>query len=460
VPQSNLLYSPRDKILATSALIEAFLYEEQTRRGVSIKHWQEFDDVSDHCTVCHKCVTPCPVEIDFGDVSMNMRNLLRKMGKNSFKPGNRLAMSFLNATSPEQIKVMRMAMVDVGFRAQRMANDLLRGIANRQNAAPPTTVGMPPLKEQVIHFVNKKLPGNLPKRTARALLDIEDKAYVPIIRNPKTTNADTEAVFYFPGCGSERLFSQVGLATQAMLWEAGVQTVLPPGYLCCGYPQRGSGQYDKADKIITDNRVLFHRVANTLNYLDIKTVVVSCGTCYDQLQGYQFERIFPGCRIVDIHEYLLEKGITLDAATGAAPGYLYHDPCHTPMKLQEPMKTVRALVGTNVVESKRCCGESGTFGISRPDIATQVRFRKQEQLKADEAALRGKENMPAKGNVKILTSCPSCLQGLSRYTGDLTNGLLEADYIVVEMARRILGDNWMPEYVARANDGGIERVLV
>ena len=79
-----------------------------------------------------------------------------------------------------------------------------------------------------------------------------------------------------------------------MLWHAGVQTVLPPGYLCCGYPQRGSGDFDKAEKIITDNRVLFHRVANTLNYLDIKTVVVSCGTCYDQLQGYKFEEIFPG----------------------------------------------------------------------------------------------------------------------------------------------------------------------
>ena len=65
-----------------------------------------------------------------------------------------------------------------------------------------------------------------------------------------------------------------------------------------------------------------------------------------------------------------------------------------------------------------------------------------------------------KGNLKILTSCPSCLQGLSRYTGDLSNGLLEADYIVVEMARHILGEDWMPEYVERANDGGIERVLV
>ncbi|MBU6467354.1 MAG: FAD-binding oxidoreductase, partial [Burkholderiales bacterium] len=83
VPRANLLYSPRNKILATSLLVEAFLYEEQTRRGISIRHWQEFEDVADHCTVCHKCLSPCPVKIDFGDVTMNMRNLLRKMGKKS-----------------------------------------------------------------------------------------------------------------------------------------------------------------------------------------------------------------------------------------------------------------------------------------------------------------------------------------------------------------------------------------
>jgi len=249
----------------------------------------------------------------------------------------------------------------------------------------------------------------------------------------------------------------VGLATQAMLWHAGVQTVLPPGYLCCGYPQRGAGQFDRAEKIITDNRVLFHRVANTLNYLDIKTVVVSCGTCYDQLQGYNFEEIFPGCRIVDIHEYLLEKGITLDGAQ--AGGYLYHDPCHSPMKQQDPLKTVRSLVGSEVLKSDRCCGESGTLGVTRPDISTQVRFRKEEELRRNEATLRAQTG-EAQGNLKILTSCPSCLQGLSRYGNDLQNGLLEADYIVVEMARHILGEQWLPEYVTRANAGGIERVLV
>ena len=456
VPRANLLYSPRNKILATSLLVEAFLYEEQTRRGVSLRHWQEFEDVSDHCTVCHKCFNPCPVKIDFGDVTMNMRNLLRKMDKKSFRPGNKLAMAMLNATNPDTIKFMRSAMVGVGFKAQRLASDVLHSLAKKQTQRPPASVGRAPLKEQVIHFVNKKLPGGLPNKTARALLDIEDKDYVPIIRSPQTTSADTEAVFYFPGCGSERLFSQVGLATQAMLWHAGVQTVLPPGYLCCGYPQRGSGQFDKAEKMITDNRVLFHRVATTLNYLDIKTVVVSCGTCYDQLQGYEFGKIFPGSRIIDIHEYLLEKGVTLQGKEG----YLYHDPCHSPMKLQDPMKTVKALVGDGVVKSERCCGESGTLGVTRPDISTQIRFRKEEELKKGEAALRASGALAEKDNVKILTSCPSCLQGLSRYGGDMNNGLLEADYIVVEMARQILGENWMAEYVQRANAGGIERVLV
>ncbi|MDE1005967.1 MAG: DUF3683 domain-containing protein [Paraburkholderia fungorum] len=494
VPRANLLYSPRNKILATSLLVEAFLYEEQTRRGVSIKHWDEFNDVADHCTVCHKCVTPCPVKFDFGDVTMNMRNLLRKMGKKKFNPGNAAGMFFLNATNPQTINLARTAMMGIGYKAQRLGNDVLKKFAKKQTAHPPATVGKPKVTQQVIHFMNKKMPGNLPKKTARALLDIEDNKIVPIIRNPKTTTADTEAVFYFPGCGSERLFSQVGLATQAMLWEAGVQTVLPPGYLCCGYPQRGSGQFDKAEQIVTDNRVLFHRVANTLNYLDIKTVVVSCGTCYDQLAGYEFEKIFPGCRIIDIHEFLLEKGIKLEGVNGVR--YMYHDPCHSPIKTMDPVKLVNQLMGSEkdgykIEKNDRCCGESGTLAVTRPDISTQVRFRKEEEMRKGAAKLRGIPLVAEAGanginaanasagaagasdgsvlkagdgpqpngatDVKILTSCPSCLQGLSRYNEDAGT---EADYIVVEMARHVLGEDWMSDYVQRANNGGIERVLV
>ena len=453
-PRANLLYSPRNKILATSLLTEAFLYEEQTRRGVSLRHFDEFGDVADHCTVCHKCYNPCPVDIDFGDVSIAMRNLLREEGRAKFRPGTAAAMFFLTATDPATIRLVKKVMIDWGYRAQRLAHAVAKrlGLARAQTEHPPATTGATAVKAQVVHFVNKPMPAGVPKRTARALLDVEDPAVIPIIRDPAKMNDDAEAVFYFPGCGSERLFSQVGLATQAMLYHVGAQCVLPPGYLCCGYPQTAAGNHDKGQRIITDNRVLFHRVANTLNYLDIRTVIVSCGTCLDQLQKYEFEKIFPGCRLLDIHEYLVEKGVGLEGVTGVR--YMYHDPCHTPIKVHQPLKVASTLMGADVALSDRCCGESGTLATSRPDISTQVRFRKEEEMRKGAAQLRADG---FQGSVKVLTSCPSCLQGLSRFSDDAGT---DADYIVVELARRMLGETWMADYVARANRGGIERVLV
>ena len=452
IPRANLLYSPRNKILATSLLIEAFLYEEQTRRGISLKHFDEFSDVADHCTVCHKCKNPCPVDIDFGDVSIAMRNLLRKQGKKKFNPGTWASMAFLNATDPATIKALRKPLIEWGYASQRLGHTLFKrmGLIQPQTKNPPASLGRPKPVAQVIHLVNKPMPGGLPKKTSRALLGLEDASIVPILRNPAKLTDDSDAVFYFPGCGSERLFSQVGLATQAMLFELGAQTVLPPGYLCCGYPQTANGQADKGDAITAQNRVLFHRVANTLNYLDIKTVIVSCGTCMDQLLKYEFEKIFPGCRLLDIHEYLMEKGVKLEGVAGEK--YLYHDPCHTPMKTHAPMKVANALLGGGVQLSDRCCGESGTLAVSRPDISTQIRFRKEEEIRADVASL-GTGNQP----VKLLTSCPSCLQGLTRYSDDTNT---TPDYIVIELAKNLLGENWMERYLTRVGNGGIERVLL
>ena len=104
--------------------------------------------------------------------------------------------------------------------------------------------------------------------------------------------------------------------------------------------------------------------------------------------------------------------------------------------------------------------EAGTLALNRPDISTQVRFRKEEEIRKGEAALRASGAVAPGANIKMLTSCPSCLQGLTRYGNDLNTGLLEADYIVVEMANQILGADWLPQYVQTANAGGIERVLV
>ncbi len=124
VPRANLLYSPRDKILATGLIMEAFLYEEQTRRGISVRHFEEMNDIADHCTVCHRCLNPCPVNIDFGDVTVKLRAILKNQGKRHFNIGTWTSMAYLNATDPLTVKIMRKGMIEWGYKAQRLAHNV------------------------------------------------------------------------------------------------------------------------------------------------------------------------------------------------------------------------------------------------------------------------------------------------------------------------------------------------
>ena len=460
VPRANLYYSPRDKILASGLMIEAFLYEEQTRRGISLSHFDSMNDIADHCTTCHKCLPPCPVNIDFGDVSIHMRHILTKHGQKKSNLGVKAAITFLNVKGPFTVKAMRTVLARGGFKAINIGHFFAKkfGLLGKKNRIPPSTTGAVDQTTQIVNLVRKPIRVPVPRKTSRALLGLEDTNYVSIIRNPELNFDESEAVFYFPGCGSERLFSQIAMATLHMLYEAGVQTVLPPGYLCCGYPQSSVGLQNKAHSITTENRVLFHRIANTLNYLDIKTVIVSCGTCMDQLMKYQFEKIFPDCRLLDIHEYLMEKDITLNSQKGtdANTEYLFHDPCHTPMKQYNPVSVASKLLNKEITLSDRCCGESGTLGTARPDIAEQLRYRKREELTKNINSIIGK-NTVKNNEVKILTSCPACQQGLGRYTDDTG---VQTDYIVIEMANHMFGKNWEKQFIQKANNGGIEKVLL
>jgi len=385
-----------------------------------------------------------------------MRKILTERGQKRFNPGTWAAMQLLNATDPLMVKTLRQLMLKWGFKAVNLAHDLLRKTAllKKQDKLPAATTGSMKTSEQLTALVSRPIRVELPKRSYRTELELEDKTHIPLIRNPQIAAEDSEAVFYFPGCGSERLFSDIGLATIAMLYEAGTTTVLPPGYLCCGYPQSAAGQAEKGRRITMENRVLFHRMANTLNFMDIKTVLVSCGTCIDQLFKYEFEKIFPGARLMDIHEYLLEKGFTMSGETESQ--FLYHDPCHSPIKRHNPIKLARELTNKEVLLSDRCCGEAGTLGTARPDIANQLRFRKSAELGKGIQQLTG-QNKASNDNVKLLTSCPACKQGLTRYADETG---LKTDYILTEIAEERLGKNWQKGFIEKLKIEGIEQILL
>jgi len=448
-PRANMLYSPRNKIQASGAIIEAFLYESQTGDGISFEFFEELHDVADHCTICHKCESPCPVNIDFGEVTEKMRALLKEKGQARLNLGSKLSMAFLVLQQPDAVRLMREVVIRWGYAGHRMLHGLAKkmGLIQKVPAAKRNLDG---IQAQVINFIERPLP-SLPLTTTRQQLGIEsrDKNMIPILRDP--ARAQNRAVFYFPGCGSERLFSQVGLATQAMLYDLGLNVVLPPSYLCCGYPSTASGDEKRGDQITYDNRVLFHRMKNALSYLDFEAVIVSCGTCYDQLTRYQLQEVFPDAPLIDIHEYLMEQGVKVEHVEGVQ--YMFHEPCHTPLKRHGSEAVIQSLLSQPSLASADCCGEAGTLAVAHPDIAGKIRARKEESMEKASAQLakQGSEKQ------KVLTSCPSCLQGLSRIEGETH---VEADYIVVELAKHLHGDGWQDQFVQKVKSGGVERVLM
>jgi Fe-S oxidoreductase len=130
-------------------------------------------------------------------------------------------MAFLTLKDPATIKLMRAGMMEFGFKAQRLAHKAAKALGLIQDSRePPAGHRRRADHQDPGHPFPEPADARQPAQAHFAgLLDIEDDKVIPVIRNPNKTHDESDAVFYFPGCGSERLFSQVGLATQAMLYE-------------------------------------------------------------------------------------------------------------------------------------------------------------------------------------------------------------------------------------------------
>jgi ferredoxin len=140
VPRANLLYSPRNKILATSLLVEAFLYEEQTRRGVSPSSTGKSSKTWPTTARCATSAKPLPGEDRLWRCVHEHAQPAAQDGPEELPPRQAAAMAMLNATSPRPSSCMRTAMVAWASRPSAWPTCAAR-VGRKQTQAPPATVG-------------------------------------------------------------------------------------------------------------------------------------------------------------------------------------------------------------------------------------------------------------------------------------------------------------------------------
>ncbi len=424
-PARGMFYHPRNKNLAIGALIEALLYDAQRERSTGFELLRHLEELADHCTICHKCLKPCPVDIDTGEVSVLEREILASWGYKNTTVATKLALGYLDSRSPAYNELFRAAL-RIGGGLQRTACDL---------ASPFQPKDRPP-RSYALQILRSPMPP-IPAFTLRDVLPAceQDQA---LVLEPE--GEAQSSVFYFPGCGSERYQSTISIAALHVLLETGTRVVLPPPFLCCGFPAHANGKADQHSRTVLRDTILFSQIREMFSYLSFDGCVVTCGTCREGLEAMEAGKLFGG-RIVDLARYAQERGLRLDPARHArgAPGaeppeLLYHAPCHDSLDGKAD-EVLAAIGGFGKLEAvPHCCSEAGTLALSRPDITNAMLHRKRAALT---------ESLERRGpGAVILTNCPSCVQGLGR---NAAMGV-EPLHIAVALAQRISGERWLERF--------------
>jgi FAD/FMN-containing dehydrogenase/Fe-S oxidoreductase len=420
-PARGMFYHPRNKNLAIGSLIEALLYDAQRERSTHFELLQWLEEVADHCTICHKCLKPCPVDIDTGEVTVLEREILASWGYKTKPIATQLTLKYLDSRSPAFNKVFRTSVVQIGGAVQRVASKLVAPLQPADGAS-----AFYPLRL----LASSVAP--VPSQTLRDVLP-ECEAGEALVFEPEGTGNGEErkTVFYFPGCGSERLYSDISMAAIHLLLKVGTRVILPPPFLCCGFPAYVNAETSQHSRIVLRDTILFSQIRAMFAYLDFDACVISCGTCREGLTEMDTEKLYS--RVVDISGYLLERGLRVEGDGQ----FLYHAPCHDSLD-GKAAKVLTQLGGFGAVQAvPHCCSEAGTLSLSRPDITGDMLHRKRDAFA---------EVIGAGQKATVLTNCPACVQGLGR-SRDVG---VEPLHIAVALAEKLSGAEWKKEFLAQA----------
>jgi len=414
-PGSNIFFHPRNKNLAIGSLIEALLYDMQRSHFPRFNQLKNLEEIADHCTLCGKCLRPCPVDIDTAQVSILEREILSERGYKHSPLPTRLSLHYLKTRNRVYNRLFRKTVVEWGARAQRLGAEMLRTAPEALKAKKWRLVSM--LKSPMMVPAKRTLQAVLPKYSLNEAL----------LLNPP--EAIKKTVFYFPGCGSERLYADIAMASIYALLKTGVRVVLPPPHLCCGFPARANAKTKMHSDVTLRDTIILSQIREMLGYISFDGLIVSCGTCREALHELGAETLF-GCTLADISYFVLENAPER-FAQDKERRLLYHAPCHD--SLQGEGQLMARRIGGQVTSIDGCCSEAGTLALSRPDIACAMLQRKRDNLEAKAGGEKGGQTM--------VTNCPSCISGLGR-NRDL--GIVPK-HLAVLLAESLGGNGWKKE---------------
>lgn len=211
----------------------------------------------------------------------------------------------------------------------------------------------------------------------------------------------TTKIIYFQGCVNNYINPRAKIAAENILNQIGVN-IIPANFQCCGVPFLSNGNVEQFVKQAEFNLA---QIPDDFDYF-----LTDCASCQNAFLEY--ENYIKDEKLLQKVKKINEKSINvMDFVVKNAKSFefeqktsfTFHKPCHLEdlTFLQEFLNKAKNVEYIEMKDFDKCCGFSGEFAIKNPEISQKISETKIQnaiETKAD----------------YVLTSCPSCILGLTQ----------------------------------------------
>jgi len=359
------LDSPRGRIY----LIKDMFENDRPADEKTVKH-------IDRCLSCLSCMTTCPSGVHYMHLVDHARVHIEKTYRRPLM--DRLIREILAFVLPYPERF-------------RVATSLAR-LAKPFAGAIQT---IPALKR--FGAMLALAPRALPQKTQA----IAPRTYAPV-------SAKKGRVAILSGCAQPVLQPGINEATISLLTKLGVEVILPKGEGCCGALVHHMGK--EAPALDAARKNIDAWMAE-IDHGGLDAIIITASGCGTTIKdyahmlrddaAYRDKAAKVASLAKDITEYLSEVDLPSPAFI---PGIklAYHSACSMQHGQKITMQPKNLLRGagfrvSDVAEGHLCCGSAGTYNIMQPEIATRLRDRKINNIKATKA------DAIATGNIGCIT---------------------------------------------------------
>ena len=203
-------------------------------------------------------------------------------------------------------------------------------------------------------------------------------------------------VSLFIGCIAQIADLKTHEAAIRLLNALGYDVHIPVQQTCCGALRLHAGDTETAERFMRGNLGAFGTTAEA-----ILTTASGCGAVLREYGMHLSDSVAGsfGARVMDISEFLARADWSRLTLQPLPERIAVHDPCTLANVLRQekaPHALLRMIPQTEIVplpENSLCCGGAGTYPLTQPEMAAQLRAAKLGHIKSTMPAILATSNI-------------------------------------------------------------------